>query len=147
MLQPLWWCCVDCVIHHERDVCEEQKYICMARACYNKRDCDAWSLLLLGAPVGSIAHMPLGISNHNSGFLVRSSFWISLSCCKLTILPDIQPANQIVIISGAYYTRDERTVKFFSPSPVLIHKNGIQSGPDPQNFWKLSVRSSPDPPM
>jgi len=24
LLQPLRWCCVDCVIHHERDVREEQ---------------------------------------------------------------------------------------------------------------------------
>ena len=24
VLQPLRWCCVDCVIHHERDVREEQ---------------------------------------------------------------------------------------------------------------------------
>jgi len=31
-----------------------------------------------------------------------SSFWISVSGCKLTILPDIQPANRIVIISGRY---------------------------------------------
>ena len=23
LLQPLRWCCVDCVIHHERDVREE----------------------------------------------------------------------------------------------------------------------------
>ena len=23
MLQPLRWCCVDCMIHHERDVREE----------------------------------------------------------------------------------------------------------------------------
>ena len=23
LLQPLWWRCVDCVIHHERDVREE----------------------------------------------------------------------------------------------------------------------------
>jgi len=23
VLQPLRWRCVDCVIHHERDVCEE----------------------------------------------------------------------------------------------------------------------------
>ena len=28
VLQPLRWCCVDCVIHHERDVREEQKYMC-----------------------------------------------------------------------------------------------------------------------
>jgi len=26
LLQPLRWCCVDCVIHHERDVREEQHY-------------------------------------------------------------------------------------------------------------------------
>jgi len=43
--------------------------------------------------------------------------------------------------------RDERTVKFFSPSPILIRKNWILSSPDPQNFWKSSVRSGPDPPM
>jgi len=35
-------------------------------------------------------------------FLFESSFWISLSSCKLTILPDIQPANRIVIISGSH---------------------------------------------
>jgi len=29
LLQPLQWCCVDCVIHHEQDVREEQKYICV----------------------------------------------------------------------------------------------------------------------
>ena len=26
VLQPLRWCCVDCVIHHERDVREEQHH-------------------------------------------------------------------------------------------------------------------------
>jgi len=26
LLQPLWWCCVDCVIHPERDVREEQHH-------------------------------------------------------------------------------------------------------------------------
>jgi len=31
LLQPLWWCCVDCVIHHERDVCEEQHHAYMWR--------------------------------------------------------------------------------------------------------------------
>jgi len=33
-------------------------------------------------------------------FPFQSSFWISLSGCKLTILPDIQRANRIVIISA-----------------------------------------------
>jgi len=65
LLQPLRWCCVDCVIHHERDVREEQKYMCVARASNSKRDCDAWSLSLLAAAVRSFAHMPLGISDRN----------------------------------------------------------------------------------
>jgi len=30
------------------------------------------------------------------------SFWISVSGCKLTILPDIQPANRIMIISAVH---------------------------------------------
>ena len=36
MLQPLRWCCADCVIHHERDVREEQKYMCVARTSNNR---------------------------------------------------------------------------------------------------------------
>ena len=43
--------------------------------------------------------------------------------------------------------KDERTVKFFSSSPVLIRWNWFRSSPDLQNFWKSSVRSGPDPPM
>ena len=35
-------------------------------------------------------------------FPFESSFWISVSGCKLTILLDIQPANRIVIISGGH---------------------------------------------
>jgi len=34
-------------------------------------------------------------------FLLEGSFWIPVSGCKLTILLDIQPANQLVIISIA----------------------------------------------
>ena len=36
-------------------------------------------------------------------FPFESSFWISLSGCKLNILPDIQPANRIVMISGSHF--------------------------------------------
>jgi len=36
LLQPLWCCCVRCVIHHERDVREEQKYMCVARTSNNR---------------------------------------------------------------------------------------------------------------
>ena len=31
VLQPLRWCCVKCVIHHERDVREEQHHTYMWR--------------------------------------------------------------------------------------------------------------------
>jgi len=36
LLQPLRWCCVDCVIHHERDVREEQKYMYVTRTSNNR---------------------------------------------------------------------------------------------------------------
>ena len=36
MLQPLRWRCVDCMIHHERDVREEQKYMYVARTSNNR---------------------------------------------------------------------------------------------------------------
>ena len=63
-------------------------------------------------------------------------------------LPEI-PALESVFSRNHFglHTRDERTEKFFSPSPVLIRQNWIRSSPGPQNFWKSSVRPSPDPPM
>ena len=36
LLQPLRWRCVECVIHHERDVREEQQYIYVARTSNNR---------------------------------------------------------------------------------------------------------------
>jgi len=36
LLQPLRWCCVDCTIHHERDVREEQKDMNVARTSNNR---------------------------------------------------------------------------------------------------------------
>jgi len=65
LLQPLRWRCDDCVIHHKRDVRKELHYICMARA-RKKRDCNAWSPLLLAATVRSFGHMPLRISDCNN---------------------------------------------------------------------------------
>jgi len=46
LLQSLRWFCVDCVIHHERDVREEQIYICAERASNSKRDCALYCCLL-----------------------------------------------------------------------------------------------------
>jgi len=36
LLQTLRWRCVECVIHHERDVREEQKYVYVARTSNNR---------------------------------------------------------------------------------------------------------------
>jgi len=36
LLQPIRWRCVDCVIHHERDVREEQQYIYVVRTSNNR---------------------------------------------------------------------------------------------------------------
>jgi len=36
VLEPLRWRCVDCVIHYECDVHEEQQYIYVARTSNNR---------------------------------------------------------------------------------------------------------------
>ena len=46
LLQPLRWCCVDCMIHHQRDVREEQKYMYVARTSNNRVIPMEWSWLV-----------------------------------------------------------------------------------------------------
>ena len=48
MLQPLGWRCVGCVIHHERDVREEQQYMNVARTSNNgvSMACELYCCLL-----------------------------------------------------------------------------------------------------
>ena len=68
-------------------------------------------------------------------FSCESSFWISLSGCELTILPDIQPANRIVIISGGklckVHAGDDQIVDCYYP--IL------------SCFWKMISVSDPNP--
>ena len=45
-------------------------------------------------------------------FSYESSFWIVVSACKLIILPDIQPVNRIVIISGSQSLNRGWVLKF-----------------------------------
>jgi len=59
-------------------------------------------------------------------FPFESSFWISVSSCKLIILPDIQPANQIVIISAV-----EVAGVTFSDSDSTPVSKFLNPGPDP----------------
>ena len=65
LLQPLHWHCVDCVIHHERDVHEEQPHIYVARTsnnrmiaahdlyCYLLPQCEALRTCHLGFPIAT----------------------------------------------------------------------------------------------
>jgi len=64
------------------------------------------------------------ISDIRIWFPFESSFWISVSGCKLAILPDIQPANQIVIVSGHF-----KSVLF--RIPIF----GVRSGRIMRFFW------------
>ena len=43
LLQPLRWCCIDCMLHHEQDVREEQKYMYVARTSNNRVIPMEWS--------------------------------------------------------------------------------------------------------
>jgi len=49
-------------------------------------------------------------------FPFESSFWISVSGCKLIILPDIQSANRLVIISDAQSNISHRN----TPTKLII---------------------------
>jgi len=52
------------------------------------------------------------VSDIRIRFLFDSSFWISVSGSKLTILPDIHPGNRIVIISVRHYLNFLRELNF-----------------------------------
>ena len=67
MLQPLRWCCVDCVIHHERDVREEQHHT--GTYMWHEQAIIEWSWhvnsIVACCHSAKLAHMPLGISDRN----------------------------------------------------------------------------------
>jgi len=69
---------------------------------------------------------PRNIEKSVSDILIRNRFpfefvfWISGSGCKLTVLPDIQSENRIVIISGP-----TRILKF--PDPVSSKISDLQN--------------------
>jgi len=67
------------------------------------------------------------VSDIRIRFPFESSLWISLSCCKLTILPDIQLANRIVIISDIWSSvlNDRWPESHFQTRTPLMF----------QNFW------------
>jgi len=66
-------------------------------------------------------------------FPFESSFWISVSGCKLTILPDIQLVNRIVIISASKSIKGFMDADFHLVfNKTLSQKNGsVGWGPGP----------------
>jgi len=59
------------------------------------------------------------VSDIRIRFPFESSFWISVSGCKLTILPDIQPVNRIVVISAALQPAENSCFSRPSSPPAL----------------------------
>jgi len=69
LLQPLRWCCVDCVIHHERDVREEQHHMYVVRTSNNRvimacelycclpPQCEALCTSRSGFPIATVARI------------------------------------------------------------------------------------------
>ena len=77
LLQPLRWCCVDCVIHHERDVREEQKYMYVARTRNNRviyccllPRCEALRTCRSGFPITTVSRKHEKISSVVKCFLL-----------------------------------------------------------------------------
>jgi len=57
----------------------------------------------------------------------ESRFWISLSGFKLTILPDIQPANRIVIISAVLVSGKDSSHSMRPTARITIFKYCINT--------------------
>jgi len=70
-------------------------------------------------------------------FPFQSRFWISVSGCTLTILPDIQPANWIVVISGLLVIVSTLVLRLKASESFLetSHAHTAQKNPD-YAMWK-----------
>jgi len=73
LLQPLRWCCVDCVIHHERDVREDQHH----RYMWREQAIKEWSWR------GSSADINLWTIERNDQRPRRVIMACELCCCLL----------------------------------------------------------------
>jgi len=80
LLQPLCWCCVECVIHHEQDVRKEQQYIYVARTSNNRviMTCELYCWLLPQCEALRICRS--GFSDRNSAKILHSNIFLSLLC-------------------------------------------------------------------
>ena len=73
-------------------------------------------------------------------FSFESSFWIS--GCKLTILPDIQPANRIGIISAVYQRLAQCALPYFAIQiQSWFFKTQSKSNHSPKTFSNVKSKS------
>jgi len=109
LLQPLWWRCVECVIHHEQDVHKEQQYIYVAPTSNNTviMACEIYCCLLPQCEPLRICHLGFPIATKwccdqnvevvpgsaftkgtcvrcgslwNEGMLLQSLRWLCIEC-------------------------------------------------------------------
>ena len=73
----------------------------------------------------NLKNIDKSVSNIRIRFPFESSFWISASGCKLTILPDIQPANRIVIISARHQPHFSGDARFEEKIFFANHQNKV----------------------
>jgi len=74
------------------------------------------------------------VSDIRIRFQFESSFWISVSGCILTILPDIQPANRLVIISARNTFPDSDLTP---PCSKIFHSDVKRNFWSLRNFWPI----------
>jgi len=86
LLQPLRWCCVDCVIHHERDVRKEQQYIYVVRTNNSRAisSGDLYCCLLLQCEALRTCRsgFPIAAESTVSGHTFSSTSSVCLKCFR-----------------------------------------------------------------
>jgi len=125
LLQPLRWCCVDCVIHHERDVREEQKYMYVARTSNDRviSSCDLYCCLLprcealctcrSGFPIATIPFL-------NS--ILAHTIWKTRNKTTTQEIPDI--SNYLI---KSFKTSPKIRSRIYSQRHKKTFKNSMQS--------------------
>ena len=86
VLQPLRWRCVECVIHHERDVHEKQQYIYLARTSNNRviMTCELYWCLL--PQCEALRTCRSGFSHRNSRIIFFVSGFSLRTCWCLLLI-------------------------------------------------------------
>jgi len=125
LLQPLRWRCVDCVIHHERDVRKEQQYICVARTSANKQSEWLRRMIAIVASCHSVK-----LCAH-----AARAFPIATLCC-VTI--ERQKSGRATnVLSETFVIQRLNYPSFFWKEKCCIHKKSTHPAEQRTNETKL----------